>query len=160
MPFLIMRKVKYLMKILKVSIYSPDKKLLREVNFKENGLSVIYGDVEKPKSESETSNSIGKTILLKIINVVYGAKNSGKDTIKGLDKYIVNATVKNPLRRNREEMAEMTAPKIRPMTMGISGAKSRVKIIITHMPGVACTALPYTIQAGSIMPTPKATSPP
>lgn len=83
------------MKILKVSIYSPDKKLLREVNFKENGLSVIYGDVEKPKSESETSNSIGKTILLKIINVVYGAKNSGKDTIKGLDKYIVNATVKN-----------------------------------------------------------------
>ncbi len=95
MPFLIMRKVKYLMKILKVSIYSPDKKLLREVNFKENGLSVIYGDVEKPKSESETSNSIGKTILLKIINVVYGAKNSGKDTIKGLDKYIVNATVKN-----------------------------------------------------------------
>lgn len=90
-----MRKVKYLMKILKVSIYSPDKKLLREVNFKENGLSVIYGDVEKPKSESETSNSIGKTILLKIINVVYGAKNSGKDTIKGLDKYIVNATVKN-----------------------------------------------------------------
>ena len=90
-----MRKVKYLMKILKVSIYSPDKKLLREVNFKENGLSVIYGDVEKPKSESETSNSIGKTILLKIINVVYGAKNSGKDTIKGLDKYMVNATVKN-----------------------------------------------------------------
>ena len=83
------------MKILKVSIYSPDKKLLREVNFKENGLSVIYGDVEKPKSESETSNSIGKTILLKIINVVYGAKNSGKDTIKGLDQYIVNATVKN-----------------------------------------------------------------
>ena len=83
------------MKILKVSIYSPDKKLLREVNFKESGLSVIYGDVEKPKSESETSNSIGKTILLKIINVVYGAKNSGKDTIKGLDKYIVNATVKN-----------------------------------------------------------------
>lgn len=83
------------MKILKVSIYSPDKKLLREVNFKENGLSVIYGDVEKPKSESETSNSIGKTILLKIINVVYGAKNSGKDTIKGLDKYMVNATVKN-----------------------------------------------------------------
>lgn len=83
------------MKILKVSIYSPDKKLLREVNFKESGLSVIYGDVEKPKSESETSNSIGKTILLKIINVVYGAKNSGKDTIKGLDKYIINATVKN-----------------------------------------------------------------
>ncbi len=83
------------MKILKVEIYSPDREKLREVNFNENGLSVIYGDVEKPKKNNETSNSIGKTILLKVLNVVLGAKNSGKDTIKGLNDYIIKAIVKH-----------------------------------------------------------------
>ncbi len=82
------------MKILKIEIYSPEFNKLREVVFNENGLSVIYGDVEKPKVNNETSNSIGKTILLKIVNVVLGAKNSGKDTIKGLNGYIVKAIVK------------------------------------------------------------------
>lgn len=82
------------MKILKVEIYSPDHEKLREVNFNENGLSVIYGDVEKPKKNNETSNSIGKTVLLKVLNVVLGAKNSGKDTIKGLNDYIIKAIVK------------------------------------------------------------------
>ena len=62
------------MKILKIEIYSPDHEKLREVNFNENGLSVIYGDVEKPKKNNETSNSIGKTILLKVLNVVLGLK--------------------------------------------------------------------------------------
>ena len=82
------------MKILKIEIFSPKLEKLREVKFRENGLSVIYGDVEKPKSENETSNSIGKTILLKIVNVVLGTKNSGKDTIKGLEGFIIRAKVK------------------------------------------------------------------
>lgn len=82
------------MKILNIEIYSPSHELLREVKFNEKGLSVIYGDVEKPKSENETSNSIGKTVLLKMINLVFGAKNSGNDTIKGLNDYIVKAIVK------------------------------------------------------------------
>lgn len=89
------------MKILNVEIYSPSFELLRQVQFNENGLSVIYGDVEKPKSENETSNSIGKTVLLKIINIIFGAKNSGNDTIKGLNGYIVKANVKsNNILRN------------------------------------------------------------
>ena len=82
------------MKILNVKIFSPKIELLREVSFNEVGLSVIYGDVEKPKKDVETSNSIGKTVLLKIINVIMGAKNSGKDTIKGLDDYIVESQIK------------------------------------------------------------------
>lgn len=82
------------MKILKVEIYSPNLEKLREVKFNEVGLSIIYGDVEKPKEENETSNSIGKTVLLKILNVILGAKNSGKDTINGLSDYIVKAIVK------------------------------------------------------------------
>ena len=82
------------MKILKVEIYSPEHEKLREVEFNENGLSVIYGEVEKPKDNNETSNSIGKTVLLKIINIILGAKNSGKDTIKGLEDYTIKAVVK------------------------------------------------------------------
>lgn len=82
------------MKILKIEIYSPNHELLREVKFNEIGLSVIYGDVEKPKYENATSNSIGKTVLLKIINLVFGAKNSGNDAIKGLNGYIIKALVK------------------------------------------------------------------
>lgn len=83
------------MKILKIEIFSPELKKLREVSFNVKGLSVIYGDVEKPKVANETSNSIGKTVLLKIVNVVLGAKNSGKDTIKGLEGYIVKSRVKH-----------------------------------------------------------------
>lgn len=83
------------MKILKVEIYSPELKKLREVKFNETGLSIIYGDVEKPKKNNETSNSIGKTVLLKILNVILGAKNSGKDTIKGLANYVIKAVVKH-----------------------------------------------------------------
>ncbi len=66
------------MKMLQVKIYSPDLELLREVKFKEIGLSIIYGNVEKPNNDNETSNSIGKTVLLKILNVILGANNSGK----------------------------------------------------------------------------------
>lgn len=82
------------MKILEIKIYSPDSELLRTVNFNENGLSIIYGEVEKPDAVNETTNSIGKTVLLKILNVVLGAKNSGKDTINGLKDYIIKAKVK------------------------------------------------------------------
>ena len=83
------------MKILEVKIYSPDNELLREVNFNENGLSIIYGEVEKPNNNNETTNSIGKTVLLKILNVILGAKNSGKDTIKGLKDYKVKSKIKS-----------------------------------------------------------------
>lgn len=82
------------MKILRIEIFSPELELLREVTFFEKGLTIIYGDVEKPTSDNETSNSIGKTVLLKIVNVVLGANNSGKDTIKGLEGYIVKAKIK------------------------------------------------------------------
>lgn len=83
------------MKILEIKIYSPKSELLREVEFNETGLSIIYGEVEKPENINETTNSIGKTVLLKILNVVLGAKNSGKDTIRGLKDYKINAKVKN-----------------------------------------------------------------
>lgn len=81
------------MKILKVEIYSPKIEPLRKVSFKSEGLSVIYGEVEKPKSSVDTTNSIGKTVLLKILNVILGANNSGKETIKGLKDYRVKSEI-------------------------------------------------------------------
>lgn len=92
------------MKILQVKIYSPDSELLREVKFKEIGLSIIYGDVEKPNNESETSNSIGKTVLLKILNVILGANNSGKNTIRGLKDYKVEAIVKYSDKKHKVDL--------------------------------------------------------
>ncbi len=82
------------MKILQVKIFSPEDKELRKVDFNEDGLSIIYGDVEKPNNENETSNSIGKTVLLRIINVILGGNNSGQDTIHGLKNYKIKACVK------------------------------------------------------------------
>ena len=55
---------------------------------------IIYGDVEKPNNDNETSNSIGKTVLLKILNVILGAKNSGKNTIRGLKDYKIESEIK------------------------------------------------------------------
>jgi len=40
------------MKILQVKIFSPDSQELRVVDFKETGLSIIFGDVEKPDNEN------------------------------------------------------------------------------------------------------------
>lgn len=81
------------MKVLKIEIFSPEIKLMRSIEFNKTGLSIIYGDVEKPNKENATSNSIGKTVLLRILNVVMGAKNSGKDTINGLSGFIVKSVV-------------------------------------------------------------------
>lgn len=83
------------MKILEVEIFSPnEEECIRKVEFNENDLSIIYGNIEMPTEKKATSNSIGKTVLLKIVNVILGANNSGKDTIKGLNDYRIKAKVK------------------------------------------------------------------
>lgn len=83
------------MKIIEVEIFSPnEEECIRKVEFNENDLSIIYGNIEMPTEKKATSNSIGKTVLLKIVNVILGANNSGKDTIKGLNDYRIKAKVK------------------------------------------------------------------
>ena len=83
------------MKISEVEIFSPnEEECIRKVEFNENDLSIIYGNIEMPTEKKATSNSIGKTVLLKIVNVILGANNSGKDTIKGLNDYRIKAKVK------------------------------------------------------------------
>ncbi|CAF1846818.1 DUF2326 domain-containing protein [Bacillus subtilis] len=64
------------MKILKLVVNKPNGEKIREIQFEKKGLSIIYGKVNKPNEEKETSNSIGKTLLLKFIDYIFGANES------------------------------------------------------------------------------------
>lgn len=86
-----MIKVKFLMKILKLVIKDPDEKILRDVDFKENGISFIYGDIKEPDNKTSTINSLGKTLLLKFIDYILGAKVDQKIVKKDVYSYIIRS---------------------------------------------------------------------
>ena len=69
------------MKILSLKIIDNNGKEIRNISFKREGVSFVLGDVTKPKDNVKTSNSIGKTLLLKMIDYIYGA-NEDKKIIK------------------------------------------------------------------------------
>lgn len=82
------------MKILNLKIFSPNKEVIRDIDFNENGISIILGDVLAPENKKKTSNSLGKSMLLKFIDYVYGANNDNKIIGKILENYVLVATVK------------------------------------------------------------------
>ena len=53
------------MKILNLRIISPNNQEIQNIKFKKDGLSLIYGDISMPDDKSKTSNSLGKSLLLK-----------------------------------------------------------------------------------------------
>ncbi len=69
------------MKILNLIVNNPNGEKVREIQFEKKGISIIYGKVNKPDDEKETSNSIGKTLLLKFIDYIFGA-NENAEIIK------------------------------------------------------------------------------
>ncbi|MFZ3576775.1 DUF2326 domain-containing protein [Virgibacillus sp. DJP39] len=71
----------FLMKILNLTIENPNSEKVRKLNFSETGTSVIYGKITKPNENRETSNSIGKTLLLKFVDYIFGA-NEDKTVVK------------------------------------------------------------------------------
>lgn len=82
------------MKILKLTIKNPSQEVIREVEFEEKGLSVIYGNVSKPNDDKETSNSIGKTLFLKFIDYILGANESSEIVKSDIHGWILEAVVK------------------------------------------------------------------
>ncbi|CKG48658.1 Uncharacterised protein [Streptococcus pneumoniae] len=58
------------MKILKLKIINKEKQTIRNVIFNPIGLSVILGETNLPYDTKNTSNSIGKTIFLKLIDYI------------------------------------------------------------------------------------------
>lgn len=69
------------MKILNLIVNDPNGEKVRDIKFEKKGISIIYGKVNKPDDEKETSNSIGKTLLLKFIDYIFGA-NENSEIIK------------------------------------------------------------------------------
>ncbi len=82
------------MKILNLKIFSPDKKIIRNINFKESGISIILADIKRKEDTKETINSLGKTLLLKMIDYLYGANNDKAYFKEEINNYIIEGILK------------------------------------------------------------------
>ena len=49
------------MKILNLKILSPDKKIIRDIDFQETGISIILADIKKKDDAKETINICSKS---------------------------------------------------------------------------------------------------
>lgn len=77
--------VKFIMKIEKLKIKTPEHKLKREIEFNLSGISMVLADIKKFDNK-ETINSLGKTLFLKMIDYVFGCnynKSYFKEEIEG-----------------------------------------------------------------------------
>lgn len=82
------------MKILELNIMSPSDKLVRNIKFKESGLTFIYGDIKRPEDRTSTINSLGKTLLLKMIDYLLGANNDSSIMKEAIHNYYLDAKIK------------------------------------------------------------------
>lgn len=81
------------MKILNLKIKDPQKTVLRNIPFKETGVSFIYGDIQEPSNKKLTINSLGKTLLLKFIDYILGANEDPQIVKKDIKGYFLEAKV-------------------------------------------------------------------
>lgn len=82
------------MKIVKLMIKSKEEQIIRDIDFVEDGITFIYGDIQEPKNLGATINSLGKTLLIKFIDYIYGA-NEDKTIVKELlNGYVLHAIIK------------------------------------------------------------------
>src|SRR5690625_4846589 len=82
------------MKILELNIMSPNDELVRNIQFKESGLTFIYGDIKRPDDRTSTINSLGKTLLLKMIDYLFGANNDSSIMKEAIHNYYLDAKIK------------------------------------------------------------------
>ncbi len=66
------------MKILNLKIINPLDEIVRDIDFNENGISFVYGDIQEPDNRKGTINSLGKTMLLKFLDYIMGANEDSK----------------------------------------------------------------------------------
>lgn len=83
------------MKILSLKIIDPNNHIIQDIIFHEKGLNFIFGDVTKPNSKTDTSNSIGKTLLLGFINYFYGAEEDSDVSKESIVDWKLIARIKN-----------------------------------------------------------------
>jgi len=77
------------MKILNLQIID-DGVTIRDITFNESGASIIYGDIEE-KDREQTSNSIGKSTLINMIDFIFASDSKFKE---GLEGVVLIASVK------------------------------------------------------------------
>ncbi len=82
------------MKILSIIVSDQNKQKLREVTFNEIGISFIYGDIKQNTDEKKTINSLGKTLLLKFIDYIFGANEDKNIVKKDIHNFYLEARVK------------------------------------------------------------------
>lgn len=83
------------MKILNMKIYNPKGEQIRNIDFMTNGASVIFGKITQPTKKKKTTNSIGKTLLLKFISYIFGKKEKKDDFSDKIYGWSIEAIVEN-----------------------------------------------------------------
>lgn len=81
------------MKILNLKIFDPLENVVRDIDFKKNGVSFVYGDIQEPQNKKGTINSLGKTLLLKLLDYIFGANEDSQIVKEDLQGYVLRAIV-------------------------------------------------------------------
>lgn len=81
------------MKILNLRIISPNKKTIQDIKFNESGISIILADIKRKEDTKETINSLGKTLLLKMIDYLYGSDIDKTYFKEEINEYIIEGTI-------------------------------------------------------------------
>ena len=69
------------MKISNITLYNNLDKIVRNINFSDSGINVVYGYNRKKSNNKETLNSIGKTLFLKYLDRIYGGENKNMKSV-------------------------------------------------------------------------------
>ena len=81
------------MKILNLKIISPNGEVKRDINFEKCGISYVYGDILENKNKNKTINSLGKTLLLEIINYIFGSNLDSKIFKEEIKDYTIESKI-------------------------------------------------------------------
>ena len=82
------------MKILELIIKNPQGESIKEIKFNEIGVSFVYADIQDPSNLKRTINSLGKTLLLKFIDYIFGANEDFYVVKEPIHGFKLKATVK------------------------------------------------------------------
>ena len=80
------------MKVLEIKFKKLDGTLINSVEFNELGLSVIYGKIVNRANLKESTNGVGKSIVMKSINYLFGS-NSDESMYSKLSDYQIEAII-------------------------------------------------------------------
>ena len=81
------------MKILELKIKDSLGEEKNKIKFKEKGINYIFGDIQEPENKKATINSLGKTLLLKFIDYIFGTNEDSKIIKEKIKGYTLEAVI-------------------------------------------------------------------